>query len=98
MTNNWYKDNTPTPPVVTTQEVMAHRSQSFAYGTKNIIDNPIEKGQPLVYSAFLSRIAIELKQRVTLSDHVKDDIEYKNAFDGKEVVVCDYSECPDDLF
>ncbi|RCI05119.1 RHO1 GDP-GTP exchange protein 2, partial [Rhizopus stolonifer] len=25
-------------------------------------------------------------QRITLSDHIKDDIEYKNSFDGKEIV------------
>jgi hypothetical protein len=69
---------------------MAHRSQSFAYGTKNENNNSnsISKRQPIIYSALLSRIAIELKQRVTLSDHTKDDIEYKNTFDGKEVVVC----------
>lgn len=63
---------------------MAHRSQSFAYGTKNEASN---HSKPIVYSALLSRIAIELRQRITLSDHIKDDIEYKNTFDGKEVVV-----------
>jgi hypothetical protein len=69
---------------------MAHRSQSFAYGTKTNNTNPITKRQPTIYSALLSRIAIELKQRVTLADHTKDDIEYKNTFDGKQVVVCEY--------
>ncbi|GAA5799436.1 hypothetical protein HPULCUR_004851 [Helicostylum pulchrum] len=62
---------------------MAHRSQSFAYGTKKEASN---HSNPIVYSALLSRIAIELRQRITLSDHIKDDIEYKNTFDGKEVV------------
>lgn len=73
---------------------MAHRSQSFAYGTKKTKnDNDTytlteQQQRRPIYSALLSRIAIELKQRITLSDHIKDDIEYKNTFDGKELVVC----------
>lgn len=73
---------------------MAQRSQSFAYGTKNspststTINNTKRKTN--VYSALLSKIAIELRQRITLADHIKDDIEYKNTFDGKQVVVSCY--------
>jgi hypothetical protein len=77
---------------------MAHRSQSFAYGTKSNHNNdtntasptisPLQQQRKPIYSALLSRIATELRQSITLSDHVKDDIEYKNTFDGKEVVVC----------
>ncbi|KAG2191911.1 hypothetical protein INT46_006793 [Mucor plumbeus] len=82
--------NNPTPPIVTTQEIMAQRSQSFAYGTKNspstsITINPTKR-KTNIYSALLSKIAIELRQRITLADHIKDDIEYKNTFDGKQVV------------
>lgn len=74
-----------------TQDNMAHRSQSFAYGTRQesaTTDN--QKPKPIVYSALLSQIAIALRQRITLADHTKDDIEYKNTFDGKQVVVRDH--------
>lgn len=92
--------DTPTPPIVTTQEIMAQRSQSFAYGTKsattasatttiaaNTVTTTAVKRKSNIYSALLSKIAIELRQRITLADHIKDDIEYKNTFDGKQVVV-----------
>lgn len=84
--------NSPSPPVVVTQDIMAHRSQSFAYGTKNEATSPKSatststSSKPSIYTALLSRIAIELRQRITVADHIKDDIEYKNSFDGKEVV------------
>ncbi|KAK4511309.1 uncharacterized protein ATC70_012524 [Mucor velutinosus] len=86
--------NNPTPPVVTTQEIMAQRSQSFAYGTKSATatattetsSTATVKRKSNIYSALLSKIAIELRQRITLADHIKDDIEYKNTFDGKQVV------------
>lgn len=87
--------DTPTPPIVTTQEIMAQRSQSFAYGTKSATATATTtatatatvKRKSNVYSALLSKIAIELRQRITLADHIKDDIEYKNTFDGKQAVV-----------
>lgn len=77
--------------MIITQDIMAQRSQSFAYGTKNeskLGSSSASTPKPIVYSALLSRIAIELRQRITLSDHIKDDIEYKNTFDGKQMVVC----------
>ena len=71
---------------------MAHRSQSFAYGTeKERATSPISTTASFstsnIYPALLSRIAIELRQRIALSDNIKDDIEYKSSFDGKQVVV-----------
>ncbi|KAI8642651.1 hypothetical protein BD408DRAFT_386991 [Parasitella parasitica] len=81
--------NTPTPPIVTIQDIMAQRSQSFAYGSRNSPKSAAStaaKRKNDIYSAFLSTIAIELRQRVTLADHIKDGIEYKNSFDGKHVV------------
>ncbi|KAG2200207.1 hypothetical protein INT47_009845, partial [Mucor saturninus] len=68
-----------------TQDTMSHRSQSFAYGTRQETPNN-QKQKPIVYSALLSRIAIALRQRIVLADHIKDDIEYKNTFEGKQVV------------
>ncbi|CEP18798.1 hypothetical protein [Parasitella parasitica] len=68
---------------------MAQRSQSFAYGSRNSPKSAaktVAKRKNDVYSALLSTIAIELRQRVTLADHIKDNIEYKNSFDGKHIV------------
>ncbi|EPB84136.1 hypothetical protein HMPREF1544_09124 [Mucor circinelloides 1006PhL] len=72
---------------------MAQRSQSFAYGTKSATATATTtrttttvKQKSNIYSALLSKIAIELRQRITLADHIKDDIEYKNTFDGKQAV------------
>lgn len=61
---------------------MAQRSNSFAYGTRSIHSDKT----PVVYPALISKVAQEIKQLVSVSDHVKDDIEYKNTFDGKEMV------------
>ncbi|CAO3681691.1 unnamed protein product [Rhizopus microsporus] len=72
----------PSPPVVTTQDIMAQRSNSFAYGSKKS-DTYIP---PTVYPALLSKVANELKRHITVSDHIKDDIEYKNTFYGREIV------------
>lgn len=65
------------------EDVMAQRSNSFAYGTPTA---KIERTLS-IYPAFISKIVYELKQLITVSDHIKNDIEYKNTFHGKEVVV-----------
>lgn len=41
-----------------------------------------------VYPAFLSHVAFELRQRVILGPRLKNGVEYQNAFDGQEAVVC----------
>ena len=41
---------------------------------------------PIVYPALLSRVAQAFKERITLSDRVKDGLTYKDAFDGREAV------------
>lgn len=41
---------------------------------------------PSVYPALLSRVAEEFRRRITLSDHLKDGLTYKNSFDGREAV------------
>ncbi|KAF8630462.1 hypothetical protein AX15_002911 [Amanita polypyramis BW_CC] len=41
---------------------------------------------PVVYPALLSRIAEAFRERIPLSDRVKDGLTYKNAFDGREAV------------
>ena len=39
------------------------------------------------YPAYLSVAARELRKRIVLVDRVKNGIEYKNVFDGREAVV-----------
>ncbi|KAI0079401.1 CNH-domain-containing protein [Panus rudis PR-1116 ss-1] len=41
---------------------------------------------PIVYPALLSRVAQAFKDRIQLSDRVKDGLTYKDAFDGREAV------------
>ncbi|CAO1626941.1 unnamed protein product [Sympodiomycopsis kandeliae] len=41
---------------------------------------------PLVYPALLSRVADAFKQRVMITERVKDGLTYKDAFDGREAV------------
>jgi len=42
---------------------------------------------PIVYPALLSRVAEAFRARVTTSNRMKDGIEYKDCFDGREAVV-----------
>lgn len=41
---------------------------------------------PIVYPALLSRVAEAFRDRVPLTDRVKDGLTYKEAFDGREAV------------
>ncbi|GLB41840.1 putative protein with domain found in Dishevelled, Egl-10, and Pleckstrin [Lyophyllum shimeji] len=46
---------------------------------------PVRK-TPIVYPALLSRVAEAFRDRITLTDKVKDGLTYKDAFDGREAV------------
>lgn len=41
---------------------------------------------PIVYPALLSRVAEAFRDRIPLTDHFKDGLTYKDAFDGREAV------------
>jgi hypothetical protein len=41
---------------------------------------------PIVYPALLSRVAEAFRERIPLSDRIKDGLTYKNAFDGRDAV------------
>ncbi|KII85858.1 hypothetical protein PLICRDRAFT_56335 [Plicaturopsis crispa FD-325 SS-3] len=41
---------------------------------------------PIVYPALLSRVALAFRERVPITDRVKDGLTYKDAFDGREAV------------
>ncbi|EMD39301.1 hypothetical protein CERSUDRAFT_104516 [Gelatoporia subvermispora B] len=47
---------------------------------------PASRRVPIVYPALLSRVAEAFKERIQLSDRVKDGLTYKDAFDGREAV------------
>ncbi|KAJ2956222.1 hypothetical protein NQZ79_g7884 [Umbelopsis isabellina] len=75
----------------------AQRSQSVSYGSmfnqvKQDRDRHKEhelflsKGTPLVYPGLLSLVAQELKRQVEVGTRIKDGLEYKNVFDGRQAV------------
>lgn len=51
---------------------------------------PVVKKPPIVYPALLSRVANAFVQRITTSPRIKDSIEYKDCFDGRDAVVSFY--------
>ena len=46
---------------------------------------PVRK-TPIVYPALLSRVAQAFRERIPITDRVKDGLTYKDAFDGREAV------------
>ncbi|KAI7820058.1 CNH domain-containing protein [Gamsiella multidivaricata] len=46
----------------------------------------VVKKPPIVYPALLSRVANAFVQRITTSSRIKDSIEYKDCFDGRDAV------------
>lgn len=51
----------------------------------------------VLYCAYLSVVAREFRQRIILVDRVKNGIEYKNVFDGREAIVSPLFSCEDIL-
>ena len=41
---------------------------------------------PIVYLALLSRVSQAFHEQIPITDHVKDGLVYKDAFDGQEAV------------
>lgn len=41
---------------------------------------------PLVYPALLSKVAIEFRNKISLRDHIKNELTYSNSFTGSEAV------------
>jgi RHO1 GDP-GTP exchange protein 1/2 len=46
---------------------------------------PVRK-TPIVYPALLSRVAHAFRERIPITDRVKDGLTYKDSFDGREAV------------
>lgn len=55
-------------------------------GSNGLQQSGSHRKGPLVYPALLSRVADAFKQRVTVTERVKDGLTYKDAFDGREAV------------
>ena len=86
-------------PPLTNQRT--ERLRSFSYSdaspssvTSEVSSSPISPSStigkqhiPIVYPALLSRVADAFRVRVTLSNRMKDNLEYKDCFDGREAVV-----------
>ena len=76
---------------------LAQRSQSISYGTMfnqakqdrerhKEHELYISKGTPLVYPALLSLVAQEFKRQIEIGTRIKDGVEYKSVFDGRQAV------------
>ncbi|CAB4399307.1 unnamed protein product [Rhizophagus irregularis] len=70
-----YSDASPSS--VTSEVSSSPSSPSSTIGKQHI---------PIVYPALLSRVADAFRARVTLSNRMKDNLEYKDCFDGREAV------------
>ena len=90
--------NMPITPRKTLLRSKGERSQSFSHtehpdekettadDTQKVL-RPHESFSRGRYPALLSNTGQMLQERVTLSTKIKDSIEYKDAFDGKQAVV-----------
>jgi hypothetical protein len=47
---------------------------------------PVVRKTPIVYPALLSRVAEAFRERIPITDRIKDGLTYKDAFDGREAV------------
>ncbi|KAF8159549.1 CNH domain-containing protein [Crassisporium funariophilum] len=54
-------------------------------GSPTSIRMPVRK-TPIVYPALLSRVAEAFRERIPITDRLKDGLTYKDAFDGREAV------------
>ncbi|PBK72403.1 CNH-domain-containing protein [Armillaria solidipes] len=66
---------------VTRPPVPAHKE-----GRDSPVSIRVPKKSPIVYPALLSRVAEAFRDRINLGDRIKDGLEYKEAFDGREAV------------
>jgi hypothetical protein len=59
---------------------------SFHEGRNSPASVRPSKKTPIVYPALLSRVAEAFRERIPLTDRVKDGLTYKDTFDGREAV------------
>jgi RHO1 GDP-GTP exchange protein 1/2 len=63
-----------------------HKPQMHGRLSPTSIRTPTSRKTPIVYPALLSRVAEAFRERIPLSDRLKDGLTYKDAFDGREAV------------
>ncbi|KAI9248319.1 CNH domain-containing protein [Phascolomyces articulosus] len=54
--------------------------------TADVYATTMNERKPIVYPALLSKVSEAFRERVTVNTKTKDNIEYSNAFDGREAV------------
>ncbi|KAF9172682.1 RHO1 GDP-GTP exchange protein 2 [Mortierella sp. AD011] len=72
--------STPTFDPIARQAALPNSASSGVLGP------PAVRKPPIVYPALLSRVANAFVQRITTSSRIKDSIEYKDCFDGRDAV------------
>jgi hypothetical protein len=59
---------------------------SLLEGRMSPTTRPPVRKSPIIYPALLSRVAQAFRERIPITDRVKDGLTYKDAFDGREAV------------
>ncbi|KAG6902575.1 hypothetical protein C0995_014582 [Termitomyces sp. Mi166 len=77
--------SSPTNRIVTEQRRLSRPPLHQEGRSSPASVRPVRK-TPIVYPALLSRVADAFRDRITLTDKVKDGLTYKDAFDGREAV------------
>ncbi|KAI9495281.1 CNH domain-containing protein [Zychaea mexicana] len=94
--------NMPITPIKTMMRSQGERSRSFSFSNDNDSisrgENSTDESRKVlgehqgaistrkIYPALLSKVAEMLQERITVTKKVKDSIEHKDVFDGKEAV------------
>ncbi|CAG8441733.1 12332_t:CDS:10 [Cetraspora pellucida] len=73
----------PSPPSAGSDSSSTPSSPSSYFGKQHA---------PIVYPALLSKVADAFRSRMILSNRMKDNLEYKDCFDGREAVVWLYAQ------
>ena len=66
--------------------LVEQQKRTSGRASPNSIRAPPLRKTPVVYPALLSRVAQAFRERIPLTDRVKDGLTYKDAFDGREAV------------
>ena len=91
------KLHSPTSSLITSsiqqQKEIASYQQQYSPSSDAVAANiavamTIKDRKPIVYPALLSKVSDAFRERVIVNTKTKDNIQYSNAFDGREAVVC----------
>ncbi|KAK9702814.1 RHO1 GDP-GTP exchange protein 2, variant 2 [Basidiobolus ranarum] len=79
------RDSTLRPPA-RGHRVRSNSDGEFARMSRTSETMSIPKKSPIIYPALLSRVAEIFREKVVLQNHMKDSLEYKDCFTGREAV------------